>query len=112
MSITSYNNIKRERQRGEGEGQYLRHLPYYPEVEEGGGLRGENEITNNPDQRYKRKHLFSQSRSSVRPKIIMTRWIPHICKRDARHTVAVEVASIRKHLNPRREEKAASYLGG
>ena len=59
MTITSYNNMKREREReGEGEGQYLRHLSYYPEVEEGGGVKGENEKTNNPDQIYKRKHLF------------------------------------------------------
>ena len=42
--------MKRERQ-GEGEGQYLRHLLYYPEVEEGrGGVRGEKEKTNDPHQ--------------------------------------------------------------
>ena len=42
MTTTTYNNMKREREtEGEGEGQYLRHLSYYPEVEEGGGVGGE-----------------------------------------------------------------------
>ena len=33
---------------GEGEGQYRRHLSYYPEVDEGGGCKGRK--TNDPNQ--------------------------------------------------------------
>ena len=60
---------------GEGEGQYLRHLSYYTEVEEGGGLRGEKEKTNDPHQiNIQRETLFlAIAKYCEASKIIMTK---------------------------------------